>query len=234
LGSITVVEGSVGVGKTTFCEKLHDEYKANDYPSIVLKEYVNDTILAWFLEDEVGNAFEFQLIMLYQRIKTYRRALKLKKRGFAVIVDRSLPGDMAFELMHKKRGSISPEQHRIYLEVIKENSKYLDVPDHCILLSVEVKSARINIKNRGRPGELKVYTPEYLSNLNDSYEFCLQHFSVPVLRVDYDLDPRRKIEFGIEQKENDARSSKIEFDTQFMYAILDDLVASKMTNKVAP
>ena len=221
-GSIVVIEGTVGAGKSYLCDRVHKAFKSHRYPSIVLKEYVEEKTLNWFLEDEFGNAFGFQLILLGKRLQTYELALKYKRRGYTVIVDRSLHGDMAFELMHYKRGAISELQHGIYLDRIMERSNRLNVPDYCIFLNVSVDSARTNIKTRGRPGELKVYTREYLSNLRDAYAFCLKRSNIPILHVEHDSDPRRTLPFPIS-----APTPIDSFDDAFMSCILGDLVLQK-------
>jgi deoxyadenosine/deoxycytidine kinase len=210
-----------------FCRNLNVAFENADYPCVVLEEYVNMDLLTWFLEDKTKRAFEFQLVMLHQRILRYRRALKLKKRGYTVIVDRSMQGDIAFELMHYAKGSISGAQHEIYLNQIKENYESLCTPDYCIFLNVSIDSAIDNIKARGRPGESDSYTDLYLNQLASAYAYCLKTFGSPTLKVEYDKDPRRKMAFPYLPEEWSSVSSEtrhdVFFDVEFMFVILNDL-----------
>jgi deoxyadenosine/deoxycytidine kinase len=245
-----VVEGLVGAGKSLFCRQLCGAFVDRDYPCIVLEEFLDDVLLAWFLADKVRHAYEFQKIMLTKRLETYRRALRLKKNGYTVIVDRSLHGDMAFELMHFRAGSISRDQHVAYLKMVGEGSRDLPVPDCCIVLNVSIETSREHVIVRNRPGEVEAYTAVYLTELRDAYQFCLKSFDAPLLQVQYDSDPRRDFKLPQysrkEREEHDFKhgckkhgcNTSIEpiyhstqcvpigdrFDEKFLYVICNDLL----------
>ena len=222
--SIIVIEGTIGAGKSFFCAKLKSELKKAALPVKVIPEYVNPTLLGWFLKDPVKNAFGFQLEMLNQRIMAYDEAQRYKSNGFTVIVDRSLNGDMSFELMHYLKGSIAENQHVYYLKQLERRSRYLRVPDYCILLDVTTDTAIFNIAKRGREGEKEAYSSEYLTNLKQAYEYCMKWFDTRMLVVNYDGDERRSVPFPSADEYDEAGNLIDNFDYAFFYAVLKDLI----------
>lgn len=166
---IIVVDGIIGAGKSTFCRILKKTLKAAGIPCIYHPEYQNNKYLSLFLSNQPKYAFAFQTLMLERRGETYKTALKQRAAGYTVIIDRSLHGDMAFELMHYKNENINKEEHEAYLSEISRIGVGANVPDFLIYLDVGVKTAQDRVTRRDRLDEKTVYDVSYHSRLTMVY-----------------------------------------------------------------
>lgn len=180
MNKLICLEGLIGVGKSTlglYLQKHLPQYNTRYFP-----EYVNNTLLQYYLDDIVNRAFAFQLIMLHQRFNTYRLAMRHVSQGGLAIVDRSFCGDYAFALMQKNKGCFSDEQWDIYNKIVQEQQQLLRedyptyiIPHAVIYLQCDMAVVMQRIKNRNRSGE-NVYTEQYLLDLQEAYEQSLQYY----------------------------------------------------------
>lgn len=186
-GILIVVEGSIGVGKTTAGKAIEENLKSKGIDAIFYPEYVNNDYLNLFLSDMKAYAFGFQSVMLSKRIAIYREARAHTKKGGVAIVDRSILGDIAFAVMHHKNGNINSIEWAAYLSMVKQELK--DSPDYIIYLDCELDEEMERIRKRSRGLESTAYTREYLSNLKDAYMKAFEEY-VRMLPVSFCLRQR--------------------------------------------
>lgn len=183
-GSIILVEGIIGAGKSTLASKLNGLLSRVSIPSMLLEEDVDSNMLRLFLSDMRKYAFAFQMTMLVQRQKIYMKALDFARRENGVaIVDRSLWGDWAFANMHHRYGNIDDNEWNAYLSVME--STQLPQPSHVIYLDVSVETALARIVSRNRDTESTSYTLSYLNDLDDSYRKAMSQSPTTVSYVDW-------------------------------------------------
>src|SRR5665648_663656 len=98
-GSLLIIEGVIGAGKTTLGHSLAAYLNQIGIPTRFYPEYVNPELLAQYIADMPRYAYTFQLFMLRVRCDTYREAQLFTATGGIALIDRSLPGDLAFAPM---------------------------------------------------------------------------------------------------------------------------------------
>lgn len=163
-GKVIVIEGIIAAGKTTLIRDLERRLKERGERVIVKEEKVNTLLLSLYITDMERYAFSFQVIMLNQRLSILRQAQSLKERGYTVLVDRGLVGDLAFAKMEK--GYFTKEERRCYFSMLKARER----PDRVIYLSVEPEVAMERLRARGNESEVAGYTLEYLRDLKRYHE----------------------------------------------------------------
>lgn len=167
-GGIYVIEGIVGIGKTTLGFSIENYLNKIGIKCKFFREYVNDDLLKQFISDMKKYAYCFQMIMIMKRIEIYREAEEFTKTGGVAFIDRSIPGDMVFAELHYKDGNISQEEYNIYNKFIKLES--LPTPTACIYLKGDPLVSLERIKIRGIEAEIKGYNIDYVTKLKDIYD----------------------------------------------------------------
>lgn len=125
-GRVVVLEGVIGVGKSTLSRSLlhwAKEVFGAEARVVLILESIDPTLLQNFLDDQAAMAFGFQMYAACARLETMRQAETLARQGNIVLVDRGLLGDATFARMHKENGFISQKQWEAYCSVI-----YRDFP----------------------------------------------------------------------------------------------------------
>jgi deoxyadenosine/deoxycytidine kinase len=174
-GSMIVIEGLIGVGKSTLGHNLEKLLNENGIECKFYEEYVNSELLQQYIENMEKYSYSFQLVMLLKRIEIYKEARNYTKSGGIAIIDRSLLGDYAFALMQHKHGNISDSEMIAYKSICKQED--LPEPDIIVYLNADVEICMNRITKRGRPGETKGYSEQYLYDLKSVYNEIL--FSPP-------------------------------------------------------
>lgn len=181
-GSIIVIEGIIGVGKTTLGRSIQAYLLLNGLDCAFFPEYRNDKLLAQYIGDMKKYAYGFQTIMLSKRIAIYNSALEAARSGKICIVDRSLAGDFAFATMQLNNGNITKDEFDVYCSMIKmENSVE---PSLVVYLECDVVRALERTKKRSCTGEDK-YDIEYFQALSKAYHESIKSLNCPVLKLDW-------------------------------------------------
>lgn len=233
VGKINIVEANIGAGKTVFCKAFCNLLRYLDTAAVVIEEYVNPELLQMYLGKEEDTpeqrlarrlkyAFLMQEIMCTERLNNYRRALKFKEQGMTVIMDRSLFGDLAFELMLFDSGMISKEEHSLYLNRLKEKSRLLGVPDNVIQLEVTIDVMKARIKKRGRAGEVAAYDTKYLTNLQTAYNHCLSKdvCNMDIQNISYNVDEEAIVKMSEISSINPGNSAEFREGAARIYSLL--------------
>lgn len=156
-----VVDGVVGVGKTTLMELLKEEgYRP--FPEPV----VDNPLLDKFYHDRKRYSFPLQIFFLNKRFEHIKQA---KKAGKKVVMDRSIYGDIIFAKMLKDSGDMTVEEYNIYEELLQNMLEHCQPPKLMVYLRVSTDEAMRRIQKRGRDFELNVER-SYWETLNREYE----------------------------------------------------------------
>lgn len=120
-GRVIVLEGLIGIGKSTLSRSLLHWATAvfgAGARVVLILENIDPTLLQNFLDDQLAMAFGFQMYAACARLETMRQAEALARQGNIVLVDRGLLGDATFARMHKENGNISPKQWQAYCSIM--------------------------------------------------------------------------------------------------------------------
>lgn len=169
-----VVEGPIGVGKTTLAKKI-----ANTYSSELLLEGAADNpFMSKFYENPKAAALSTQLFFLLQRA---RQMQDLRQE------DMFSPVRIADFLMEKDRLfaeiTLNDDELKLYEQVYEQLTFDVPVPDLVVYLQAPVEVLLGRIENRGIQHERLIET-SYLQRLSDAYvEFFYHYTDAPLLIV---------------------------------------------------
>lgn len=167
-GAVWVIEGGVGVGKSTTGQSLSNKLIEIGLNARFFPEYVNRRLLKQFIDDMKTYAYSFQMIMLFKRIEIYNDAERFAATGGIAIIDRSIIGDKTFAYMQMEAGNISADEWETYLSIMKEEIRL--VPSASIFLKCSVKTSMDRIRARGNLEEIKGYSEDYIGKLLTAYD----------------------------------------------------------------
>jgi len=183
-GKVIVLEGLIGVGKSTLGRSLESYLSKNGVEVIWMPEPVNSKLLDLYISDMTKYAFPFQVIIARERIQMYKEAKRYAEEGKVVIIDRGLPGDLAFAYMQKDKGFFTEKEWEVYRDLISNDK--IERPDAIIYLDCTSETAWRRIQQRGIFSEKNGYNRRYLKDLSDSYEKSLVNHKC--FRIDWNED----------------------------------------------
>lgn len=187
-GRIIVLEGLPGAGKTLLSSSLCN-YDEN---VIVLEEWVDEEVLAKYISDMKRYATNFQFRIQNETMERMRKAVKLAKEGFTVLVDRGITGNRCFAEMQYENGLISSSDIETYRRAFNYEmiAGLSDVNLHVIYMKASVSTCLDRIKKRDRKGESS-YSVDYLKSLCNKHDELL-----PTAKI-FDADEEHVVENGV-------------------------------------
>ncbi|HKJ85235.1 MAG TPA: deoxynucleoside kinase [Spirochaetia bacterium] len=180
---VIVIEGQIGVGKTTMGELLERELGLTLFRELQHPE--THTLLDRFYADQKRWAFTLQIHFLNERF----RMIKEIRRSGGGALDRSIYGDRIFaEVLHEDR-AMSHEEFMTYETLLANMLEHVQPPDLLVYLDCTVDTAlrRIRKRNRGLESDIP---RDYLERLNAHYLAWYEHYDLsPKLLIDTDATP---------------------------------------------
>lgn len=169
-----VVEGPIGVGKTTLARRLAESFGSD----LLLEGAEENPFLERFYQDPRSAALQTQLFFLFQRAQQ----LKALRQG-----DMFQPVRVADYIMEKDRLfaelTLDTEEFKLYEQVYTHVTLDAPQPDLVVYLQAPVEVLRRRIIERGR-GYEKNMDADYLQRLSESYmQFFHNYNQAPLLIV---------------------------------------------------
>jgi len=181
-GNIIILEGLIGVGKTTLGYSLEAYLNQIGLSAKFFPEFKNVGLLKQYINDMKRYAYTFQIAMLMARLEIYRQADAFAKTGGISIIDRSLPGDYTFAKMQKEQHRFTNDEWLVYKRLIPLN---LSEPNCIVMLNCDPIVAFERMKTRGEKSEISGYTLEYFQQLNTYYQQTFNDISHPIIIIDW-------------------------------------------------
>jgi deoxyadenosine/deoxycytidine kinase len=169
-----VVEGPIGVGKTTLATKLAESLHAQS----LLERPEENPFLDRFYRDASRYALPTQIHFLFQRMKQLGEAANIDLSAARLVSDFLLDKDLLFA-----RLTLDGDELQLYQQLYELLRPQAPVPDLVIYLQAEPQSLAGRIRKRGVQME-EGLSEVYLQRLCESYSRFFYHYdAAPLLTV---------------------------------------------------
>ena len=180
---VIIIEGQIGVGKTTMGEILERELGITLFRE--LQQAETQVLLDRFYANKERWAFTLQIHFLNERF----RMIKEIRRNGGGALDRSIYGDRIFaEVLHED-GSMTDEEFTTYQTLLDNMLEHVQPPDLLVYLDCSVDTAMERIRKRNRGLEAGI-PRDYLERLNQHYLRWYERYDIsPRIKVDTERYP---------------------------------------------
>ncbi|RDH88194.1 MAG: deoxynucleoside kinase [endosymbiont of Escarpia spicata] len=161
-----VVEGPVGVGKTSLVRRLAEAFGGET----LLEEAEENPFLDRFYRDRRQSAFPAQLFFLFQRSRQWNELQQGDMFRQRLIADFMLEKDRLFAEVN-----LEHEELLLYQQVYERLAMEAPKPDLVVYLQAPVETLMRRIRQRARPEEASM-DPAYLQRLCDAYTDFFYHY----------------------------------------------------------
>ncbi len=171
-----VIEGAIGVGKTTLSRLLASAFGAD----LLLEIFEENPFLADFYSNREAYAFQTQIFFLLSRYHQQKKISKMLKENKFLIADYTFAKDALFAGIN-----LEGDELETYHSVHHALAEKLAVPDLIVYLQADTEVLMQRIAHRDRPYERNM-DRDYIDNLNRAYDdfFTSQELGKAVLSID--------------------------------------------------
>ena len=170
------IEGNIGAGKTTLCQKLFETYNCR----LILEEFADNPFLPFFYENPERYAFPVELFFMTERQKQLQKDLAQSElfKDF-IVADYFFIKTLLFA-----KNNLNPEEYRLFQRLFNILNATFPKPDLLVFLHRPVEVLLENIKSRGRAYEKEI-SSEYLQEIQNTYfEYFRSEGTIPILVID--------------------------------------------------
>ncbi len=159
-----VVEGVIGVGKTSLTQRLARLFRAE----ALYEPVTENPFLARFYQDPERYAFPTQIFFLINRYRQLVNVVQpLLRQGRSIVADYGLLKDPIFAQLNLKDDELD-----VYFQVYEALQERLPQPDLVVYLRAPLSQILEHIARRGREFERNI-SPAYLERLAQAYDRAL-------------------------------------------------------------
>jgi deoxyadenosine/deoxycytidine kinase len=176
-----VIEGPIGVGKTSLAHRLARHTGAQ----LLLEQPQDNPFLERFYRDRARYALPTQLFFLFQRVRQLAELNQLDLFKAQIVGDFLLEKDALFA-----RLTLAEDELKLYEQILAQIAPQAAVPDLVIYLQADPQTLISRVDRRGNPIEAGIHE-SYLRALSEAYaRFFMDYDAAAVLVVNTDnLNP---------------------------------------------
>lgn len=169
-----VVEGPIGVGKTSLARRLSEALSSDT----LLEQPAENPFLERFYQSPKHYALPTQLFFLFQRARQIETLKQSDMFRPSIVADFMLEKDALFA-----RTNLDDDELRLYEQVYAQLKLELPVPDLVVYLQAPSNVLAERVRRRGIDYERRI-DRDYLDNLVDAYtQFFYNYREAPLLVV---------------------------------------------------
>jgi len=169
-----VVEGPIGVGKTSLTRRLAQHSGA----TMLLEKPEENPFLARFYENSARHALSTQLFFLFQRINEVRELTQMDLFQLSTVSDYCFEKDKLFA-----RLNLSDDEFALYQEIYRTLAPQAPTPDLVIYLQASPSTLAERVHKRDMAYERPIMD-NYLAKLAQAYSDFFYHYdAAPVFIV---------------------------------------------------
>jgi len=169
-----VVEGPIGVGKSSLTNIISERFAARKVMEVVEE----NPFLSSFYGDRAKYAFQTQMFFLLSRFKQQQKLFQQDLFNTITVSDYLFAKDRIFAHL-----TLDPNELALYERIFEELGPRVAKPDLVIYMQARLEVLLTRIKKRGREFERK-FDPQYLDDLCKAYnEFFFHYQDTPLLVV---------------------------------------------------
>jgi len=169
-----VVEGPIGVGKTTLAKRLAESFGSD----LLLEGADENPFIERFYQDPKSAALQTQLFFLFQRARQLQDLRQADMFRPVHVADFIMEKDRLFAQM-----TLDDEEYKLYEQVYEHVTIDAPTPDLVIYLQAPVNVLVKRVSKRGRDYERHM-DADYLDRINESYtRFFYDYTAAPLLIV---------------------------------------------------
>ena len=171
--SYIVVEGPIGVGKTSLATRLAESLNCES----VLEEPSENPFLERFYRSRAQYALPTQLFFLFQRVRQLQDLKQTDLFSRVRVADFMLEKDALFAQI-----TLDDDEYRLYQQVYSKFSIDIPQPDLVIYLQAPIEVLLERIRRRGIDYE-RLIDKDYLQNLVDAYTAFFHRYNESPLLI---------------------------------------------------
>lgn len=169
-----VIEGVIGVGKTSLSKKIRDRLDAK----LILEQFDNNPFLEKFYSDRKRYAFQTQMFFLINRFKQQQELAQEDLFTSYIVGDYLFDKDRIFAYLN-----LSKDELNLYESIYPLLARSLRKPDLTVYLQASTDRLMYNIKARNRKVE-RAISRNYLDELSEAYNhYFFRYDNTPLLIV---------------------------------------------------
>jgi len=169
-----VVEGPIGVGKTTLARQLAEEFRAR----AVLEQIDDNPFLKKFYDDPRSYAFQTQLFFLLNRYRQQRELAQQDLFNQSTVADYLFAKDQIFA-----QANLDGDELALYRQLFSLLDSRLPKPDLVVYLQARADVLLERLRKRDRDYERRI-SPEYVKRIAEAYrDFFFYYDETPLLVV---------------------------------------------------
>ena len=169
-----VVEGPIGVGKTSLVEMLGEEFGSR----AVLERVAENPFLAKFYRNPSANAFQTQMFFLLSRYQQQKELAQQDLFSQSVVCDYLFAKDRIFASVN-----LDEDEMVLYQQIYSLLDQRIPRPDLVIYLQSPTEVLQQRIRMRGRSFEREI-SREYIEAVNEAYNrFFFNYDETPLLII---------------------------------------------------
>jgi deoxyadenosine/deoxycytidine kinase len=169
-----VVEGPIGVGKTTLARLLAEEWQART----VLEQVDDNPFLRRFYDEPDKYAFQAQMFFLLTRFRQQQELAQQELFRQSLVADYLFAKDHLFAQIN-----LDSDELALYRQLYHLLGARIPKPDLVVYLQARPDVLMARLKKRSRDYERQV-TPEYVRRIAEAYkDFFFRYEETPLLVV---------------------------------------------------